>query len=284
MTALADRMRDGAATLLTLFTSGGTLVCCALPITLVTLGFGSAVIGLTGAFPWLITLSQHKAWVFAVSATLLVFGGWMIHHRGRSCPADPRLGRLCTTLDPSVQAWTLIKIASPAFHLNFHDRKEDLRIALIMLPQARAQAKTLETRLLTDQGLFAARDPDGTFAEPRARDQSVALWGVSNLILAATSGGGDYWHAAYRDLIEADDYRGLADRALHAVDTLPPTWLFRSAPVFTGEERLEQGTWRVSDPTFRTADAMFLTNMLVMPHAGQPDAFLPTDRLKSLDR
>ena len=29
---------------------------------------------------------------------------------------------------------------------------------------------------------------------------------------------------------------------------------------------------------------MFLANMLVMPHEGQADAFLPADRLESLDR
>lgn len=112
MTLLLDRVRDGAVMLLTLFTSSGTLVCCALPITLVTLGFGSAVVGLTGAFPWLITLSQHKAWVFGASAGLLIFGGWMIRRRGRACPADPRLGRLCTRLDAWNRRlyWTSVSI------------------------------------------------------------------------------------------------------------------------------------------------------------------------------
>src|SRR3546814_1591673 len=81
----------------------------------------------------------------------------------------------------------LIKITSPEFHLNFHDDKADKRIALMMLPQAQAQARVLEKTLVNDRGLFAARRPDGTFAEPRAGDQAVVLWGVSNLILAATS-------------------------------------------------------------------------------------------------
>lgn len=112
MTPLLDRIRDGGVMVVTLFTSGGTLVCCALPITLVTLGFGSAVAGLTGAWPWLITLSQYKGWVFAVSAGLLAFGGWMILRRGRTCPADPKLGRLCTTLDAWNRRlyWTSVSI------------------------------------------------------------------------------------------------------------------------------------------------------------------------------
>lgn len=93
------QVRDGAVSVLTLFTSGGTLVCCALPITLVSLGLGSAVVGLTGAFPWLIALSKHKAWVFAGSALLLAFGAWMIYRPGRSCPTDPNLRRLCERAD-----------------------------------------------------------------------------------------------------------------------------------------------------------------------------------------
>ena len=79
MQALKQRLNEGTVTFLTLLTSTGTLVCCALPIMLVTLGLGSAVVGLTGAFPWLVTLSRHKAWVFAVSALLLAIGGWMLY-------------------------------------------------------------------------------------------------------------------------------------------------------------------------------------------------------------
>lgn len=94
-----QRLNEGAVTFLTLFASTGTLICCALPILLVTLGLGSAVVGLTGAFPWLVDLSRHKAWVFAVSAALLAIGGWMLYQGARSCPTDPTLGRLCSRLD-----------------------------------------------------------------------------------------------------------------------------------------------------------------------------------------
>jgi hypothetical protein len=133
---------------------------------------------------------------------------------------DP--GTFDRTLEPAAQAWTLIKITSPGFHLNFHDDKADRRVALMMLPQAQALARVLEKTLANDRGLFVARRPDGTFAEPRAGDQAAVLWGVANLILAATSPRDDYWHKAYRDLIDADDYRELAYRALSAVEQLPP--------------------------------------------------------------
>src|SRR3546814_6879045 len=56
------------------------------------------------------------------------------------------------------------------------------------------------------------------------------------------------------------------------------------APVCAGEVIYENGTWRVSDRRFRTAEAMFLANMLVMPHDGQADPFLPADRLSGLQR
>lgn len=132
-------------------------------------------------------------------------------------------GTFDRTLDPGAQGWTLAKIASPGFHLRYHDRKEDRLAALLMLPQAQAQAEVLERRLLNPGGLFAARSPDGGFAEPNARDQVAVLWGVSNLILAATSDRKDYWHAAYRDRVDPAAHRALAGKAFEAVQTLRPT-------------------------------------------------------------
>jgi hypothetical protein len=338
-------------------------------------------------------------------------------------------------------------------------------VALMMLPQARALADVLARRLVDGRGVFAARRPDGSFAAPRAGDQAVVLWGAANLILAATSPRDDYWHEAWRELVDADDYRALADRAFSAVEQLAPespaeralavealgryalattdkerrqnalalarghadvlrrlteasssdaalavyglieagrllgedpyataaaelfervllpkwddrlgafasdgatvytpaataavvaglnamrwhgpaglartatelyprfieTVLVRAglqlasplplvpaqyrkgrpgfaearpdtafahptpasldkagvAPVFAGEVVHENGTWRVSDRRFRTAEAMFLANMLVMPHEGEADSLLPADRLSGLQR
>lgn len=125
------------------------------------------------------------------------------------------------TLDPAAQAWTLIKITSPNFHQSFHTTKSDRRIALLMLPQAKALAIAL-AGLKRDDGLFAARGPDGRWSKPTPADQAVALWAVSNLILAATGDASDYWHKAYRDLVDADDYRGLAEAAYAAGHRLPP--------------------------------------------------------------
>ena len=121
MQDLKHRLNDGAVTFLTLFASMGTLICCALPITLVTLGLGTAVVGLTGAFPWLVTLSRHKEWVFAVSALLLVAGGWALYRGGRSCPMDPALARLCSRLDGWNRRlyWTSVAIWGIGFFTAF---------------------------------------------------------------------------------------------------------------------------------------------------------------------
>ncbi len=126
------------------------------------------------------------------------------------------------TLDPGAQAWTLLKIASPEFHLKFHDLPASKLAGLMMLPQARDQAGTIFRRLQNSQGLFARRTPDGDFAPPRPRDQAAVLWAASSLILAATDPRRDYWHDTYRAAIEVQDYRPLADRAFHAIAKLPP--------------------------------------------------------------
>lgn len=126
------------------------------------------------------------------------------------------------TLDPGAQAWTLLKITSPEFHLQFHALPENRLAALMMVPQARAQARVLEDRLLNSDGLFAVRSPDGKFQAPEPRHQAAVLWAISSLILASTSGREDYWHRAYRDLVAAKDYRALATRAFTAVQKLPP--------------------------------------------------------------
>ena len=63
-----------------LFSSVGTLLCCALPSLFVLLGFGATVASLLAVAPWLVALSRHKAWVFAL-ATLLIAVNWYYVYR-----------------------------------------------------------------------------------------------------------------------------------------------------------------------------------------------------------
>lgn len=58
---------------LSLFTSAGTLICCALPSLLVLIGLGATVASVLSVAPWLVTLSQHKGWMFAGSGLLIAF-------------------------------------------------------------------------------------------------------------------------------------------------------------------------------------------------------------------
>lgn len=80
---------------LTLFVSTGTLICCALPILLVVLGFGSVVAAITSRYPLLVTLSENEGWMFGVSAGLLGLTAWFIWERKTQCPTEPELAKLC---------------------------------------------------------------------------------------------------------------------------------------------------------------------------------------------
>src|SRR6202162_6232603 len=54
-----------------LFTSLGTLLCCALPSLLVLVGLGASVASMLSFIPWLVTLSRHKQWTFSISGILI---------------------------------------------------------------------------------------------------------------------------------------------------------------------------------------------------------------------
>lgn len=86
------------ASVLSLFTSGGTLVCCALPALLVGIGAGAAMSSLVTNVPQLVWLSEHKVGVFGFAALMLIISGVM-QWRAKSlpCPADPKLAASCLT-------------------------------------------------------------------------------------------------------------------------------------------------------------------------------------------
>ncbi len=82
-------------TYLSLFTSLGTLLCCALPSLLVLLGLGATVASLLSAVPWLVTLARHKVWVFAVSGVLIasdfIYVYWLspkLKAQGQTCSIE----------------------------------------------------------------------------------------------------------------------------------------------------------------------------------------------------
>lgn len=94
-----ETTREKTLALLSLFTSASTLVCCALPALLVTLGMGAVLAGLVTAVPQLVWLSEHKTLVFGLAAVLLLAGGWMQWNaRNAPCPVDPIAAKSCMKL------------------------------------------------------------------------------------------------------------------------------------------------------------------------------------------
>ena len=67
--------RQQVSSVLALFTSSGTLLCCALPAAVSTIAGGAAVIGLTSALPWLIPLSRYKDWIFLGAGIMILISG-----------------------------------------------------------------------------------------------------------------------------------------------------------------------------------------------------------------
>jgi len=79
-----------------LFTSFGTLICCALPALLVSLGLGAVMAGLSANVPGLVWLSEHKFGVFVFAGALLTANGLLIWmNRNAPCPIDPALREAC---------------------------------------------------------------------------------------------------------------------------------------------------------------------------------------------
>ncbi len=84
---------------LSLFTSTGTLLCCALPALLVSLGMGAVMAGLIETVPQIVWLGKHKVWVFGVAGVVLTAAGVMQWHaRSLPCPIDPVKAKACARL------------------------------------------------------------------------------------------------------------------------------------------------------------------------------------------
>jgi hypothetical protein len=84
------------ASIVSLFTSSGTLICCTLPALLVGIGAGAAMSSLISQVPQLVWFSEHKVGVFVFAAAMLILSGLMQWHaKSLPCPADPRLAETC---------------------------------------------------------------------------------------------------------------------------------------------------------------------------------------------
>ena len=82
--------------LISLFASSSTLICCAIPALLVSLGAGGTLASLVAVFPKIVWISEHKEAIFLLSASLMFIGG-LLQWRNRSapCPIDPKQRDAC---------------------------------------------------------------------------------------------------------------------------------------------------------------------------------------------
>ena len=84
---------------LSLFTSLSTLICCALPTFLVTLGMGASMVSLISLFPWLLVLSKYKIQIFFVAGLLLLISFYLFWQgRNAPCSIDPIQAKMCLKL------------------------------------------------------------------------------------------------------------------------------------------------------------------------------------------
>jgi mercuric ion transport protein len=89
------RVKSGVLSYLSLFTSIGTLLCCALPSLFVLFGLGATVASVLSEAPWLVSLSHHKHWVFVIAGLLIASNLAYIY------AIAPRLQMRAGTCDPN---------------------------------------------------------------------------------------------------------------------------------------------------------------------------------------
>lgn len=93
------RLHNSLLPTLTLFGSASTLICCALPALMVSIGAGAALAGLVSAVPQLVWLSEHKVPLFILAGLLLATSGFMRYlTRNAPCPVDPAQAKSCMRL------------------------------------------------------------------------------------------------------------------------------------------------------------------------------------------
>ena len=75
--------------LVALIGTSGTLVCCVIPFMIALIAGGASVANLVSVFPFIITLSQYKIYLFLFSALLIIIA-IIIHYRKPACSITHR--------------------------------------------------------------------------------------------------------------------------------------------------------------------------------------------------
>lgn len=94
-------MPNKVLSFLSLFTSLGTLICCAIPALLVVIGAGAALSGLISVFPSLPVISNYKSEIFIAGGILITIA--LISHvltRKMACSVSEKK-EMCETTKAS---------------------------------------------------------------------------------------------------------------------------------------------------------------------------------------
>jgi hypothetical protein len=122
------------------------------------------------------------------------------------------------TLNPSAQAFTIIKSVTKNFHRDYHETKNNQRVAIAMYPEAKEMARLLAEKMMDDKGHFVPLSPNGKKGKPLPFDQIAVLWAFSDLALVSS----DPEVPPYNDSDLSQWSTKMADRAFKATQSLPP--------------------------------------------------------------
>lgn len=102
------------ASFLALFTSTGTLLCCALPSAIAAVAGGSAVVSFVSTFPWLVPLSRQKEWIFLIAGVMILISGLLTYRPkgkvacrltgGKGCEVAGRLTKVMFWVSAGIYA------------------------------------------------------------------------------------------------------------------------------------------------------------------------------------
>ena len=121
------------------------------------------------------------------------------------------------TLEPSAQAFTIIKSVTKNFHRDHHETSQNQRVAIAMYPEAKEMAKLLSEKMMNQRGLFVALSPEGKKENPKSFDQVTVLWAFSDLALVSS----DPEIPPYNDSDLSRWATRMADKAFKATKILP---------------------------------------------------------------
>ncbi len=85
-------MKDKTLSVLALFTSSGTLLCCVLPAVVATIAGGAAVGSMLTALPWLVPLSMYKEWIFIGAGIMVALNGYLVFKPNQEVACDVEAG------------------------------------------------------------------------------------------------------------------------------------------------------------------------------------------------